>query len=57
MSKSNAGTYVFDAKTGKVVKKSDRIPRVSSKGKSSPSAETGPCGRTECGGGRCAGRN
>ena len=56
MTKSNAGTYVFDAKSGKVVKTSDRIPKVASKGKPSPSSsKTGPCGRTQCGGGRCAG--
>ena len=60
MSKTNAGTYVYDAKLGKVVKRSDRIPKVSSRSRSasretSPAPQAGPCGRSACGGGRCAG--
>jgi hypothetical protein len=53
MSESGAGTYVFDPKLGKVVKKSDRIPGVSGK-KGSP-APSGPSPRSGgcCGGGRC----
>jgi hypothetical protein len=56
MSKSNAGTYVFDPKLGKVVKKSDRIPGVSGrKASPAPASSGGMCGRPQCGGGRCAG--
>jgi hypothetical protein len=46
------GTYRYDKKTGKIVRVSDRVPKVSSKGKrSSPSL---PCGRSgPCGGGSC----
>lgn len=46
------GTYRYDKKTGQVVRVSDRVPKVSSKGKrSSPSL---PCGRSgPCGGGSC----
>ncbi|PIR18812.1 MAG: hypothetical protein COV48_05485 [Elusimicrobia bacterium CG11_big_fil_rev_8_21_14_0_20_64_6] len=46
------GTYRYDKATGQVVRVSDRVPKVSSKGKkSSPSL---PCGRSgPCGGGRC----
>jgi hypothetical protein len=54
MAKSSAGTYVFDPKLGKVVKKSDRIPGVS--GKKGPKAVSNPQPRSGgcCGGGRCA---
>jgi hypothetical protein len=46
------GTYRFDRKTGKVVRVSDRVPKVSSKGKASSSSL--PCGRSgPCGGGGC----
>lgn len=46
------GTYRYDRKTGKVVRVSDRVPKVSSKGKSSSSSL--PCGRRgPCGGGSC----
>ena len=48
------GTYVYDQKLGKVVKVSDRVPKVASKS-SKLSMEVGPCGRSACGGGRCAG--
>lgn len=52
-SESNAGTYVFDKESGKVVKVSDRIPGVSGrKGKGSPGSP-GPCGRGACGRGLC----
>ncbi|MEK7232440.1 MAG: hypothetical protein AAB268_01380 [Elusimicrobiota bacterium] len=46
------GTYRYDKKTGKIIRVSDRVPKVSSKGKSSsPSL---PCGRSgPCGGGSC----
>lgn len=46
------GTYRYDKKTGQIVRVSDRVPKVSSKGKrSSPSL---PCGRSgPCGGGSC----
>ncbi len=46
------GTYRYDKKTGQVVRVSDRVPKVSSKGtRSSPSL---PCGRSgPCGGGSC----
>jgi hypothetical protein len=56
MSKSSAGTYVFDPKLGKVVKKSDRIPGVSGRKTSpAPKRASGPTGGACCGGGRCAG--
>jgi hypothetical protein len=51
------GTYVYDKALGEVVKISGDIPKVASKssGKSfGPGPAAGPCGRTECGGGRCA---
>ncbi|OGS00576.1 MAG: hypothetical protein A3G41_06565 [Elusimicrobia bacterium RIFCSPLOWO2_12_FULL_59_9] len=52
---SQTGTYVFDADQGKVVKISSHIPKVASTHKSEDSgAQTGPCGKTECGGGACA---
>lgn len=55
---SKAGTYAYDKASGKLVKISDRIPGVSGR-KRAPSADAsaqaGPCGRTECGGGACAG--
>ena len=44
---SAGGTYIYDDKLGKVVKVSDRVPKVASKGKSR-SAETGPCGKSAC---------
>jgi len=48
------GTYVYDEKTDRIVKVSDRIPSVASKGKggSSDSPKTPPCGGG-CGGGVC----
>ncbi|MDD5304943.1 MAG: hypothetical protein PHS14_17740 [Elusimicrobia bacterium] len=46
------GTYRYDKKTGKIVRVSDRVPKVSSKGKRSSSSL--PCGRSgPCGGGSC----
>lgn len=49
------GTYVYDKELGKVVKVSDRIPRVSSKkGRSTAKSSESPCGRSVCGGGGCA---
>ncbi|MBI4678588.1 MAG: hypothetical protein HY748_13505 [Elusimicrobia bacterium] len=53
------GTYKYDPKTGKIVKVSDRIPKVASQGgKDFPcgadsSSEGLPCGQSECGGGSC----
>ncbi|MBI3548407.1 MAG: hypothetical protein HY078_05070 [Elusimicrobia bacterium] len=48
------GTYVYDKALGKVVKVSNDVPKVASKSKSR-APESGPCGRSACGGGRCAG--
>lgn len=46
------GTYRYDRETGEIVLVSDRVPRVSSKGKSSTPEL--PCGRRgPCGGGSC----
>ena len=46
------GSYRYDKKTGEVVRVSDRVPKVASKGKS-PSSSL-PCGRNgPCGSGRC----
>ena len=46
------GTYRYDKKTGKIVRVSDRVPKVSSKGKRASSSL--PCGRSgPCGGGSC----
>ena len=46
------GTYRFDKKKGKIVRVSDRVPKVASKGKG-PSSSL-PCGGSgPCGGGRC----
>lgn len=52
---SAGGTYVYDKKLRRVVKVSDRVPKVASKGRGNASA-TGPCGRpkSSCGGGGCA---
>lgn len=49
---SATGKYVFDAVQGKVVKVSDRTPKVASR---SSSDGLGPCGRPRegCGGGSC----
>lgn len=51
------GTYKYDKSTGKIVKISDSIPKVASKGGAGPSedAGTGPCGRPsgDCGMGAC----
>ncbi len=49
---SATGKYVFDAVQGKVVKVSDRTPKVASR---SSSGGLGPCGRPRegCGGGSC----
>jgi hypothetical protein len=49
---SIGGTYVYDKELGRLVKISDRVPKVASKGRSGPQA--GPCGPSACGGGRCA---
>ena len=49
------GTYVYDKELGEIVKISDRVPKVASKSsRRSPSSAAGPCGRSACGGGRCA---
>lgn len=54
------GTYVYDEKLDRLVKVSDRIPRVASKaGKAgeaceAPEGDLGACGRSACGGGSCA---
>lgn len=52
MDRAATGTYRYDKKTGQIVRVSDRVPKVSSKGKrSSPSL---PCGRSgPCDGGNC----
>ena len=53
---ANAGTYAYDADLGQVVKLSGRIPRVSSRKKSSAENFSPPsCGRAQCcgGGGGC----
>lgn len=54
---SAGGTYVYDKELGRVVKISDRVPKVASKGRGGArsSPEVGPCGRprSSCGGGRC----
>ena len=47
------GTYVFDKKTGKIVKLSGRVPKVSSKSGKGASDMPGPCGMGPCGGGAC----
>lgn len=56
-----AGTYVYDPESARVVKVSSRIPGISSRsggaGEDMPSGEAGPCGRTECSGGACAGES
>ncbi len=54
-SDANAGTYVYDANLGQVVKLSSRIPRVSSRKKSAAEDFSPPaCGRAQCcGGGGC----
>lgn len=46
------GTYVYDKERGRMVRVSDRIPKVSSKAGRSAQA---PCGRprSACGGGGC----
>ncbi|MFH1724037.1 MAG: hypothetical protein ABII00_05370 [Elusimicrobiota bacterium] len=49
-----SGTYVYDEESGKIVKKSDRIPGVAShagSGSGSGPDEAGPCGG--CAGGPC----
>ncbi|OIO06444.1 MAG: hypothetical protein AUJ52_12210 [Elusimicrobia bacterium CG1_02_63_36] len=51
---SVTGKYVIDPETGALVKISERVPKVASRGRSS-AARTGPCGRPVgpggCGGG------
>lgn len=53
---SNTGTYVYDKKLNKVVKISDRIPKISSREAKEDSdfSESSPCGREECSEGTCA---
>ncbi|HVA67648.1 MAG TPA: hypothetical protein VNK24_12130 [Elusimicrobiota bacterium] len=53
--KTVTGTYIYDAELGKIVKVSDRVPKVASHGGASISQDVGPCGRSACAGGRCAG--
>ena len=49
---SATGTYVWDKRAGKLVQVSDRPPKAASKRRA---PQAGPCGRSACGGGRCAG--
>ena len=50
---SIGGTYVYDKELGKLVKVSDRVPKVASK-RPTPAPMGGGCGRGGgCGGGRC----
>lgn len=50
--KASTGTYRYDKETGEIVRVSDRVPKVSSKGRST--ASNPPCGRRgPCGGGGC----
>ncbi|TBR18951.1 hypothetical protein EPO15_14745 [bacterium] len=43
------GRYVYDEKTDRLVKVSDRIPSVASKSSSRPTpCGSGPCGRSRC---------
>ncbi|MBI5624377.1 MAG: hypothetical protein HY924_11420 [Elusimicrobia bacterium] len=57
--KGITGKYVYDPKLGRVVKVSDRIPKVASAGKKTfacgadSSSESLPCGEGGCGGGSC----
>lgn len=46
------GTYKYDAKLKRLVKVSDGVPGIKKGGSPAPSA--GSCGRSACGGGRCA---
>ncbi|MDE2293033.1 MAG: hypothetical protein KGL53_13200 [Elusimicrobia bacterium] len=49
------GRYVYDRKTGRIVKVSDRVPSVASRRSSRPSCGEGPCGSGPCcGGGSCS---
>lgn len=46
---SATGTYVYDKDSDRVVKVSDRIPRVAGKkGSSAPFGEAPSCGRSSC---------
>lgn len=47
------GTYKYDAKLKRLVKVSDGVPGLKKAG-SVPAPSGGPCGRSACGGGRCA---
>ena len=49
------GTYVYDPALGKIVKVSGRVPKIASHGKNVSADDAGPCGRSECAGGSCAG--
>lgn len=48
--KSITGRYVYDAKTDRIVKVSDRIPSIAGRGSKAPS---GGCGSGPCGSGAC----
>lgn len=50
---SVGGTYVYDKKLRRLVKVSDRVPKVASKG-GSPAPRGGPCGGGPCGRGACS---
>ncbi|MFA6318401.1 MAG: hypothetical protein WC943_13415 [Elusimicrobiota bacterium] len=57
--KGITGKYVYDPKLGRVVKVSDRIPKVASASKKTfacgadSRSESLPCGQGGCGGGSC----
>jgi hypothetical protein len=52
---SPTGVYKYDRALGRMVKISDRVPGRKRR-QGSPAPEAGPCGRSACGGGRCAGQ-
>lgn len=49
---SVTGRYVYDAKSDRIVKVSDRTPSIAGRGKKMAS-EGGPCGSGPCGSGAC----
>ena len=52
---SITGRYVYDAKTDRIVKVSDRIPSIAGRGSKGESegCDSGPCGSGPCGSGAC----
>lgn len=52
---SITGRYVYDAKTDRIVKVSDRIPSIAGRAaKAAPEGcDSGPCGSGPCGSGAC----